>query len=865
MSSKEKPILHVVVQTHWDREWYMPQQTTVARLIEVMERVVSMLERGTLKSFLFDGQTAALEDLLLNCEPKLSDRVQRMLREGKLAIGPWYVMADEFLVSGESLLRNLEIGAKDCARFGGGQRVGYLPDTFGHVGQMPRILREFDIDCAVVWRGVDCMHSEFDWIASDANANDSGARVGAIYLTQGYYQHPFNVVEWKSALDRYVEQIAPRALSKHLLLTQGGDHLMPGSRLAERIASYNGAFTIVQSSLEVATRTTLLATEGKQPAIRGPLRSNRESFVLPDVLSTRRYLKLLHQQAEDRLLYEIEPVLAIFHSDANYPHKFLEDTWRMLLQQQAHDSICGCSVDAVHAEMETRFAQIDERLDALATRAYANAGLRSLAQHEASERAAHVFADDTQFALFNPLPQTCEGWHVVSVFVKGERIASPTLTATDDSQNLLAHELLEVASACEFHSPLDDFPDRVNGYRYRFAVRIRLSGFAHISLNVIVPAKLGDKEKKENYRKVIENEFLALEILGNAELVVREKQSTKREGVVFISHELDAGDTYNFSPPKLQQLLQCKTWEVIDVNIGQQVQRMRLRASMRAPQSLSQDRSGANADTVENQFELSLTLFEKEPAIHAELRFENRACDQRTRLNFEWIDGEEHTYADSAFSVERRAVRYANYPTSPSRQEMPIAVEPSLSFVVGGGWWVAHRAMQEYEVVKHEAMRTLAITLVRSVGWMSRRDLVTRGVGAGPDMETPDAQSLGEHVFEFRFGLMPSEGAANAVALARDQARALRKPAIAIRGVVARRGPSCDLGNRNVEVSSVRRIDGRIEIRVWNATSVEQQLTIDSNEWDAVYADGRVAQHRVDIVLPHAIHTIRSRQIWSRD
>lgn len=177
----------VVVHTHWDREWYLPFQTTVARLAQVAQEVLDQLEAGTLQGFLFDGQTVAFEDLLAHGEAPLVQRLLAAVRRGQVALGPWYVMADEFLCSGESLLRNLEMGIADAQRAGGLQRVGYLPDSFGHVAQMPRLLREFGLEVAVLWRGADAEATSFEWEAP------GGVSVGAVFLPEGYYQHGLNV------------------------------------------------------------------------------------------------------------------------------------------------------------------------------------------------------------------------------------------------------------------------------------------------------------------------------------------------------------------------------------------------------------------------------------------------------------------------------------------------------------------------------------------------------------------------------------------------------------------------------------------------------------------------------------------------
>ena len=145
--------LYFVVHTHWDREWYQPFQQMRARLVTMADRMIPLVERGTIPSFHFDGQTIVLDDYL-EMRPRAEPRLRSLIRAGKIQVGPWYVLADSFLVSGESLIRNLEIGMAIARRFGRPLDVGYLPDQFGHIAQMPQILAGFGFTTAVLWRGV---------------------------------------------------------------------------------------------------------------------------------------------------------------------------------------------------------------------------------------------------------------------------------------------------------------------------------------------------------------------------------------------------------------------------------------------------------------------------------------------------------------------------------------------------------------------------------------------------------------------------------------------------------------------------------------------------------------------------------------
>ncbi|MFM8636404.1 MAG: glycoside hydrolase family 38, partial [Betaproteobacteria bacterium] len=158
-------------------------------------------------------------------------------KAGRLVLGPWYVASDEFLVSGESLLRNLALGMEQAQAWGAGaQALGYLPDTFGHIAQMPQILEQFGIAHAVVWRGVETPHDFFDWQAPE------GSTVATIYLSEGYYLHPLHGPEWMAQTQDLLHKLQARrdpALSGPLLLTHGGDHLAPHPQLAARMEDFN--------------------------------------------------------------------------------------------------------------------------------------------------------------------------------------------------------------------------------------------------------------------------------------------------------------------------------------------------------------------------------------------------------------------------------------------------------------------------------------------------------------------------------------------------------------------------------------------------------------------------------------------------
>lgn len=855
-----RTVVDVVVHTHWDREWYLPRETTLARLQAVMGEVLDQLDSGALPSFLFDGQTVALRDLLAVAPPGMAARLRHHASAGRLVLGPWYVSADEFLVSGESLLRNLEFGHADAAIYAPAQRVGYLPDTFGHIAQMPQVLAQFGITSAVLWRGADAEHDRFDWHAPD------GTVAGTVFLTEGYYLHPLHGADWPTALPALLQRIASRhaaGAGGPLLLTHGGDHLAPHPQLVTRLAQFNAE----QNGFELRLRTlaqhvdAALAAPGPRQSLHGELRYNTQAFVLPDVLSTRRYLKLAHQQLEDRLLGETEPLLAQLPAQlspsmaSSAPPPALQAAWRLLIEQQAHDSICGCSIDEVHAEMAQRFVQLGQQLDALRHSALERGGLVSAHRHATA--VPQVFADDSRCTLFNPLPQARGGWWVVSVFLHVLR--HTTLKVTTHDGKALPHQVLGVEEAAELVSPLDDFPERLPGQRVELAVQATLPGLGALALHITGDDTEAPADDDWTACTEIENAAwqVALADDGRLQLTDRRSGRVMTDAITLLS-ELDAGDSYNFSPPAEPLATESHRWWLQSARRSAQVQEMNLQIAMHLPTSAEPPRSGRRRKTVLCHGELRLRLLGNDAALHAHLVWHNAAQDQRTRLLLPWCDDSvTSTFSDTAFAFTERPVRLAQIPAEPSRREMPVVVQPSLSTVVAGPLAVLHRALHEHEVMRLGGALKLALTLVRSVGWLSRRDLRTRGVGAGPDLATPGAQCLGEQVADFHLlALLPDEPAHTAL----SAAAALRRPPLLLRGHGNAWAAPVDIGNCVVQTSSVRRLaDGRLEIRLWNPTGQPQALAMPADAWELVFADGRGHAGAINSVPPFAIHTLRQR------
>jgi mannosylglycerate hydrolase len=358
--------LVVVPHTHWDREWYLTFQQFRARLVRCVDHLLQILDTDpAFTHFMLDGQMIVLADYL-EVRPENAGRLQHYARAGRIQVGPWYVQPDEFLVSGEALIRNLLVGRRLAEPYGGALAVGYVPDTFGHIAQLPQILRGFGIDNAVFWRGVgaDVSQSEFWWAAPD------GSRVLAAYLCgdAGYSnarELPLATDELLKRLDYISEPMRPHATANALLLMNGSDHLEPQAGLPAALAAAKKRLRAEGMQVRLGTIPDYLRlvcdAHPDLATYRGECRSPQRAHLLPGVLSTRLWIKARNAAGEERLTRWAEPLAAWAGVLGEAPAPGLLDlAWRFLLQNQPHDSICGCSIDQVHVEMVTRYDQCDQ-------------------------------------------------------------------------------------------------------------------------------------------------------------------------------------------------------------------------------------------------------------------------------------------------------------------------------------------------------------------------------------------------------------------------------------------------------------------------------------------------------------------------
>ncbi len=769
--------IHVISHTHWDREWYLTHEQFRFRLVALVDRLLDLLDADpNYKYFHLDGQTIVLEDYL-EIRPDQEPRLRKAIEDGRILIGPWYVMPDEFLVSGEALVRNLLRGNRISKEFGTPMPVGYLPDLFGHVGQMPQIWRQFGLDNTILWRGFGGPNAEYWWDAPD------GSRLLMMHLPpEGYCNATRIVFDPDAMMARAKEKIdfeRARTRTGQALLMNGVDHVEPHTAipaLIERLSAVPDQ-RAVHSTLPDYVAAVRSAVERERPpldAITGELRSGTDyANLLPGVLSARVYLKQQNAHVQTLLESYAEPLSVMAGTPFKYPTGQIHHAWKTLLQNHPHDSICGCSIDAVHEENMTRFARtrqvgeaiVESALDAIADSVAApstSGVIRAVVVNTDAVESSRVVEASIDLPV-----DSAEPWRLVDPQALDRpvtfwpRETTITSVTTPDGQpvefQILGEEPLVTHVMSRYETPWALNVRRI--HLLWWAPALPSCGHAAFDLS-IGPADSAIRTGRRlvsGSERFAENERLKLTIGDDGTFEVSDKASgITYHRVAAIEDMADVGDEYNYAPPLSDRRVTSADARVTRVSrIGGGPLRAGLRAELDLPlpQSATADRGGRTSEQVTVPITIEATLDAGAPRVAFAVTVDNRARDHRLRLLFP--TGASHVEtarADTAFDVITRPARIPVPATI--RNESPVSSMPMISMVDAGdsetGATVIGKGLMEYEITDGEP--AIAMTLIRAVGDLSRNDLVTRPSGhAGPPVATPGAQCQGVQRFELAF------------------------------------------------------------------------------------------------------------------
>jgi mannosylglycerate hydrolase len=853
--------VHIVPHTHWDREWYRSFQSFRLRLVDLLDRLIPQMEDDPAYArFLLDGQLAVVDDYLA-VRPKAEEPLRRLVGSGRISIGPWYTLPDEFLVSGETLVRNLQRGLRVADRFGGAMAVGYLPDMFGHVAQMPQILAGFGFEHAVVWRGVPAAidRSGFWWQAPD------GSAVRAEYLPQGYGNGsalPDDAGAFVAALDGFARQWGDLLVGP-LLWMNGTDHQMPQPWLGRVVGEANALqddldLRIVSMPEHLAT----VATEAL-PTWRGELRAGARANLLMGVTSNRVDVRQAAARAERAVERLAEPLSALFLPADRWPAALLDEAWRDLILNSAHDSVCACSIDEVSDAVLHRYAEASDIADGLADRALAHLAARvrhdgplivnptsrprsglvrlTLAGADAPPGTQVLWAQPAEAVLLEgppelvvPAAEELEWMRTITGFSLESAGGEALVSARRQGPGSLVSPDTRVALAT-----LDEAGP----------VRLRVRRPAEVTVLAPVDEVAGFGWKgwtadgagaSVEPVSLVEGAAGGGPTLANGLVTVAVDPTAGtfavdgHPGLGRLVDGGDCGDTYNWCPPARDTLVDEP--ESVDVAVferGPLRARIRVAARYRWPARAEglEERTGE----VEHEVVTQLELRAGERALRVETTIDNRSRDHRLRAHFPLPTPTATSRAETAFGTVDRGLEAEGGPT-----EAPLPTYPALRFVQAGGLTLVHDGVAEYELVGVEDGRApeLALTLLRCTGMLSQVPMTTRPLPAGPliRLEGPQLQKRVTRSYAVAVGEV------DPFALADD----VLVPLQVVEPSEASGGGDADLpaagsalAVEGAVVSAVAREGGALTVRVFNPHDEPAEVRIDGRRGSLVDLRGR--------------------------
>jgi len=830
--------VHIVPHTHWDREWHQPFQTFRLRLVDLLDELLDQLERDPgYAHFLLDGQMAVVDDYLA-VRPEAERRLRDLATSGRLAMGPWYALPDEFLVSGETLVRNLQRGLRSAARFGGAMEVGYLPDMFGHVAQMPQLLRLFGLEHAVVWRGVPAAidRSGFWWQAPD------GSTVRAEYLPLGYGNGALVPDDAKALLRRIgeFEEEHGDLLVGPILWMNGTDHLMPQPWLGRVVAEAQALAAAGEADLDLrvcslAEHLAAAPTDGL-PTWTGELRSGARANLLVGVASNRVDVKQAAARAERALERLAEPLSALFLPAEAWPATLLDAAWLEVIRNSAHDSICACSADPVVDAVLHRFAEATQIAHGLTERALGALG-------------ATIGVDGRTPVVVNPTARPRAG--VVELTLAGAQVpAGCQVVATRPAdQVLLDGAAVEVAtvmvSELEYLRWITSFTieDAAGaellqvqrepaGTLVTPPVRAALAALRAAHAGAAVRVRVTNEPEVTVLAPVEEIPGFGWQAWeGSATAApVTVTAASLANGLVRVEVDLadgtfaldgltglgqlvdggDVGDTYTWCPPADDALVtRPRTVRTEVLEAGPVRGRLAVVRTYELPTHAdAAARHGAAVVTVTTTLELRAG----EDLVRVEVAWDNhRLRDHRLRVHLPLPQPARTSRAECAFAVVERGLEAEGGPTEPG-----LPTFPSRRFVQAGGLTLVHEGLLEYELtdVDDAGARTLALTLLRANGMLSQGPMPTRPLPAGPvtPLEGPQLQQPVTCRFAVHTGGRDPYAVADEVLV----------PLLVTRGG----GPTAGgpprgqaLAVDGAEVSAVVREAGQLVVRLFNPTA----------------------------------------------
>ncbi|MBO1004767.1 alpha-mannosidase [Pseudogracilibacillus auburnensis] len=708
-----KKLYCVISHTHWDREWYLSLENFRVKLVDLLDNLLEILGKDENYRFHLDAQTIVLEDYLLVRRSK-KGLLKKYISEGRLLVGPWYVQNDLFLTSGEATVRNLMIGTRIAEEYGKSMRIGYVPDQFGIISQLPQILNKFSIHESIFGRGYmfgEKKSSEFYWKSED------GSCVLVSFLSHWYNNAQRFSPNIENSLEmlRFIDNnISKVATTGNYLLMNGVDHLEAQEDVLEIINELNKRLPegerIIQDTLpEYMAR--LRTSVGELAVETGEMRYGPADNMLTGTLSTRVYLKKYNALLQNRLEKQLEPLYAYLHVSGvkEYPKDYFMYLWKLLLENHAHDSICGCSLDSVHEQMMDRFKRVDEASSSLLLRGMELAmnyiNREGLSEHE------------SLLTVFNP-SQLEIGHSIEAVlqFPASEEVGA--FVIMDGDGRIVPFEILgKQVREKAIHSAIN-LPGTVTVDEYVIQLQADVPGLS-LATFIVSPVE-GEFKNESAYSTVheLENEYLKVVLNGNGTVDVLHKETGQLfQQALWLEDCGDTGDAYVYGSTALESTITSLEAEAkVELLANNKLkQAYKFSYVLDLPERFDFESNQRSVALVPCVVEVELSLSKRQKYLDVAITIDNQARDHRIRVIVPTGLQSSMSFAGSPFDIVQRDRATIGFSGIKEKQK------PQTEFVAvhdeGQGLAVFNQGLYEYE---HLDNGDLAITLLRGNQFISK-------------------------------------------------------------------------------------------------------------------------------------------------
>ena len=763
--------IHVVPHSHWDREWYFTTSRSKVYLMKDLGDVLDTLESDPeFKYFMVDAQGSLLDDYI-KWRPQDKERITKLVKMGKLVIGPWYTQTDQLVISGESIVRNMYYGMKRCESFGKYMNVGYVPDSFGQSGNMPQIYREFGIEDTLFWRGVsDDMveHTDYNW------RGDDGSVVFTTQIPFGYYiggkipEDPKENDEfWEKEC---LEKAGGRSATRHIYFPNGFDQAPIRTNLPQLIKERNEKDPeneYVISCIEDYIKD-VKSEKPELEEVQGELVIAKHMRIHKSIFSSRSDLKVMNTQIQNYVTNVMEPLLTISYNLGNeYPHEAVAEIWKLLFENAAHDSIGSCISDTANEDVYVRYKQARD------------IAINLVELHSRLIATNVKNSADMTFTLINTLPQKREDTVIVKTYVPGGKFAivdekgnnvDYTIIQSRDLTDYVLSQIITLDPSRKFY-----IPDHV--FEVTMAIKANdVPALGYVQYSVDTEK---DSHKEMEDKSVLENEYYTIEVEKDGSLTIVDKENNvtyKNQGILVENG--DDGDSFNYSPPRKDlEVFSNESKSSVKISGSDVYSQAVIHFDMVVPENLEERAEGKVSVTM--PVDMTVALRKGSKVIDFNVKVDNKGLSHRLCVVFDSQIVSAFNYADQQFGLIKRPNYYekemklymesmnnrsekkagiqelANWANDQSTwQEPPISIEPTQSYVslTDGktGVAVIPQGVREYEVLDDSKIR---LTLFRTYGFMGKENLIYRPGRASGEriIETPAAQLLKQMEFNFGF------------------------------------------------------------------------------------------------------------------